>query len=122
MLVRSGWRALPALKDNPDRRAGAPAWALVDADGIVLRAHGVVLTPTHDPGAGGYRIRVGTGTPPAVVGTDISNCTYVGTLIGRPTGEIVVEASLIANDTLFVFTANSAGVLVNHEFSVAVFC
>jgi hypothetical protein len=104
--------------DKGDPGTTGALWTVVQADGTQVREHGTTGFPSRAPGAGNYRVEWGSGPP--FVGTDISQCAYVGTLIGTGGGEISVELS--GASRLVVVTTTSAGVPVDHAFTVAVLC
>jgi hypothetical protein len=108
----AGPPGVPGLKGD----AGEPAtrlWAAVDKDGTTMLQSGSTASTKLDIGS--YEV---------LFNRSVTACTYQLTLTNPSgvTGETLAEPRAGKANGVFVETANSAGVLTDGDFHLAVFC
>ncbi|MGZ5311994.1 MAG: hypothetical protein ACXWFN_12235 [Solirubrobacterales bacterium] len=101
---------------GPPGAAGASATALfagVNSDGSVSAQSGVVGNVAHTAASGQYTV---------TFNRNVDTCAPVATLTNDDPGEILASVLGGPNNTVAVFTRDSAGSAADGAFSVAVFC
>lgn len=108
----------PGAKGDP----GTPAttlWAVVGADGTLARGKGMsALNPVTKNGTGTYMV---------VFNTDVTACSYSGTIGGTASeasalGFVTVTKTAIGTSSIEIRTYDTAGAAADRGFSVHAFC
>ena len=104
---------------NSGSAAGVDLWAVVNADGVLVRAKGT--------GAGDPAARTATGVYHVIFNRDVRGCAYLATLGhpstgGPPPGQVSVASHATNVAAVRVRTENDAGAVADRAFHLLVTC
>jgi hypothetical protein len=92
-------------------KAKSPLWAVMAADGTLVRGNGV-----------GLAFRASTGVYVVYLDRDLSTCAFTASTSGGWAGQVGVEESVAAAGRIVVYTVNSAGALLDQPFHLIATC